>query len=150
MQYDTTAVTAEIDRVISDETRHVLRFGTGELSDSLALDRRLGLNRHLVEFFGGRKRALLELKSKWASIDHLRSGLNPYVIVSFSVAPKRFIRMEEKRTSPLAKRLLAARKAQEWGCFVGLHLDPIVVYDGFEEDYRALVDEIAAGVDLRG
>ena len=35
--------------------QHVLRFGTGELSDCLALDRRLDLNRPIVQFFGGSK-----------------------------------------------------------------------------------------------
>ena len=64
-------ILSQTDDAINQETRHILRFGTGELGDSLALDRRLDLNRHLVEYFGHKKKALLELKSKWASIDHL-------------------------------------------------------------------------------
>ncbi|MGD0230090.1 MAG: spore photoproduct lyase family protein [Syntrophorhabdales bacterium] len=148
VQTNVGAVIGEIDRAIAREGTHVPRFGTGELSDSLALDRRLDANRRIVEFFGERKKALLELKSKWASIDHLRSCLNPYVIVSFSVAPQRFIGMEEKGTSPLSKRLKALKLAQDWGCFVGLHLDPVVMYEGFERDYKELIDEIADMVDL--
>ena len=146
---DTGAIIEEIDHAITLEKTHYLRFGTGELSDSLALDRKLDVNRPLVRFFGERKAALLELKSKWASIDHLRSCLNPYTVVSFSVAPQKIINEEELRTSPLVKRLEALRKAQDWGCFVGLHLDPVIIYEGFERDYADLIDHIARVVDLK-
>ncbi|OPY65429.1 MAG: Spore photoproduct lyase [Syntrophorhabdaceae bacterium PtaU1.Bin034] len=145
---DADRIIEQIDDAIEREKSHVLRFGTGELSDSLALDRRLEVNRPIVEFFGNRKKALLELKSKWASIDHLVSCLNPYTIVSFSLAPQAIIDKEEKRTSPLYKRLKALRKAQDLGCFVGLHFDPVIIYDGFEKDYEYLIDDIARALDL--
>lgn len=146
---DVQGILGEIDGAIASETNHVLRFGTGELSDSLALDKRLGVNEPVVRFFGERKKALLELKSKWASIDHLRPSLNPYVIISYSVAPQRFVDAEEKRTSPVAQRLETLKKAQEWGCFVGLHFDPVVIYEGFEKDYADLIDQIANTLDLK-
>ena len=140
-------ILSQTDDAIDHETRHILRFGTGELADSLALDRRLGLNKHLVEYFGHKKKALLELKSKWASIDHLAPYLNPYTVISFSVSPQQLINTEEKRTSPLYKRLKAAKKAQDLGCFVGLHFDPVVMYDGFEKDYQYLIDDIGRILD---
>lgn len=146
---DTAPIVGQIERAIGREKRHVLRFGTGELSDSLALDEKLDLNRPIVEFFGETGKALLELKSKWASIDHLRSCLNPYTIVSFSLAPRASIEREEKRTSPLRERLQALRRAQELGCFVGFHFDPIIMYEGFERDYEDLIDDIAGAVDLK-
>jgi len=145
---DIPYITSQIDDMTGRETRHILRFGTGELSDSLALDRRYKLNRPLVEFFGERKNALLELKSKWAYIDHLIPHLNPYTIISFSIAPQRIIDEEEKRTSPLYKRLKTARKAQDAGCFVGLHFDPIIIYPGFEKDYHYLIEDISRILDM--
>jgi len=138
---------SQIEAEMEKEKVHIPRFGTGELSDSLALDRRLGLNRHLMEFFGEKKQAILELKSKWADISHIASFLNPYTVISFSLAPQRSIDREEKRTSPLYKRLKAARKAQELGSFVGLHLDPIIIYDGFEKDYEYLIKDISRILD---
>ena len=144
---DIPYILAQIEAVIEEEKVHIPRFGTGELSDSLALDRRLQLNRPLVEFFGTKKKALLELKSKWASIDHLAPYLNPYTVISFSLAPQQAIDREEKRTSPLYKRLKAARKAQNLGCFVGLHLDPVIIYDGFEKDYEYLIEDIGRILD---
>jgi spore photoproduct lyase len=144
---DPQKVIAELDRVIDSPSDHVQRFGTGELSDSLAIDRRYGLNRFLVEYFGNKQKAILELKSKWADFNHLIPCLNPYTVISFSISPQRFIDAEEKRTSPVHKRLKAARLAQENGCFVGLHLDPIVIYDGFERDYRYLIEDIGRILD---
>jgi spore photoproduct lyase len=146
---ETDRIITEIDNVINGEACHILRFGTGELSDSLAVDRRARVNAPIVEYFGARRKALLELKSKWASIDHLRGSLNPYTIVSFSLAPQTSIDREEKRTSPLYKRLKALRKAQGWGCFVGIHFDPVIIYEGFEKDYAYLIDDIARILDLR-
>ncbi len=137
----------QVNNVIEGETGHILRFGTGELSDSLALDRKLRLNEQMVRFFGDKKKALLELKSKWASIDHLIPALNPYTVISFSVSPQGLIDTEEQRTSPIRKRLKAARKAQDLGCFVGLHFDPVVIYDGFEKDYHYLIGDIGRILD---
>ena len=70
-------ILSQVNEAIDKEKSHILRFGTGELSDSLALDRRYGLNKPLIQFFGEKKKAILELKSKWAYIDHLREYLNP-------------------------------------------------------------------------
>jgi spore photoproduct lyase len=146
---DIAYILSQVEEAISAEKTHVLRFGTGELSDSLALDRKLKLNGPLIEFFGEKKKAILELKSKWASIAHLSPHLNPYTVISFSVAPQRMIDNEERRTSPLYKRLQAARKAQELGCFVGLHFDPVIIYEGFEKDYEYLIDDIGRILDLK-
>jgi len=146
---DIPYIISQIENMIDNEKNHILRFGTGELSDSLALDRQLGLNRPLVEFFGKKGRAILELKSKWAYITHLAPYLNPYTVISFSLSPQNIIDKEEKRTSPLYKRLRTARKAQELGCFVGLHFDPVIIYEGFEKDYKYLIDDIARILDLK-
>jgi len=146
---DMNYVLSQINEAIDAEKTHTLRFGTGELSDSLALDRKYNLNRPLVEFFGQKKKALLELKSKWAYIDHLLNHLNSYTIISFSLAPQQSISREEQRTSPLYKRLKAAKKAQDAGCFVGLHFDPVIIYPGFEKDYQHLIDDIGRILDLK-
>lgn len=142
-------VISQIKDAIEKEKRHILRFGTGELSDSLALDRKFRLNIPLIEFFGDEKKAIFELKSKWAGIDHLLPFLNKYTVISFSLAPKKIIQNEEKRTSSLRKRLNVLQKAIDKGCYVGLHFDPIIMYPGFEADYKELIDDVSREVDLK-
>jgi len=144
---DIPYILSQIEETINAEKDHILRFGTGELSDSLALDRKYRLNRPLLEFFGEKKKALLELKSKWADFNHLAPYVITYTVISFSLAPQRSIDREEQRTSPLYKRLKAAKKAQDLGCFVGLHLDPVIIYDGFEKDYEYLIEDIGRLLD---
>jgi spore photoproduct lyase len=139
----------QIDQEIDANPSQILRFGTGELSDSLALDRRLRLNQPIMEYFGQKKRAILELKSKWASVDHLLPSLNPFTVISFSLNPPAFIEKEEKRTSPLHKRLKALRKVQEKGSFIGLHFDPVVIYSGFEKDYEYVIEDVYRLLDLK-
>ncbi|MCX8111100.1 MAG: hypothetical protein N3D15_07610 [Syntrophorhabdaceae bacterium] len=141
-------VISQVDSIIENDKSHIWRFGTGELSDSLVFDRRYRLNKPLIDYFGEKKKALFELKSKWAQIDHLIPFLNRFTIISFSLAPQSIIDKEEKRSSPLYKRLKAAKKAQDRGCFVGLHLDPIIIYEGFEKDYYYLIEDIGRILDL--
>ena len=64
------------------------------------------------------------------------------------MAPQSIINKEEKRTSPLYKRLKAAKRAQDAGCYVGLHFDPVIIYPGFEKDYEYLIDDIGRILDL--
>jgi spore photoproduct lyase len=146
---DLPYILAQVKETIASGKDHVLRFGTGELGDSLALERELGLHRPLIQFFGREKRALLELKSKWASIRPVQDVLNPYTVVSYSLAPSRIIAQEEKRTSPLHKRLNVLKQVQDHGGFVGLHFDPIIIYPGFEKDYCSLIEEISSTLDLK-
>lgn len=146
---DVADVIRQLDEDIDAHPRQILRFGTGELSDSLALDRRLRLNQPLMEYFGDKKKAILELKSKWASLDHLLPSLSPFTVVSFSLNPPAFIQREEKRTSPLHKRLKALRKVQERGSYVGLHFDPVVIYPGFEKDYEYVIEDVYRLLDLK-
>ena len=59
---DIPYIISQIETAIDGEKDHILRFGTGELSDSLALDRRYRLNEPLIDFFGEKRKALLELE----------------------------------------------------------------------------------------
>jgi spore photoproduct lyase len=49
---------------------------------------------------------------------------------------------EEPRTPPLADRLAAAAEAQKAGFWIGFHFDPMIRHAGWEEGYRAVVEEI--------
>jgi spore photoproduct lyase len=49
--------------------------------------------------------------------------------------------LEHRTPSPL-RRLEAARKVQDAGYEVRLRIDPVFEYSTWEEDYRALVDQI--------
>ncbi|MCS6924692.1 MAG: radical SAM protein [Candidatus Binatia bacterium] len=140
------AVAAVVDR---HPQRH-FRVGTGELSDSLALDPLLGFSRNLVPFFAARPNVLLELKTKSDCVDELLY-LDPKdrVVVSWSLTPPDIVDSEEHRTAPFAARLEAARRVQAAGYKVGFHLDPLIEYPDWEAGYRETVARMLAAVELR-
>src|SRR3990172_470842 len=61
----------EIEAFLTRNSGSQVRLGTGELSDSLALDSIFPLSKALVPFFAERENAILELKTKSVQIDHL-------------------------------------------------------------------------------
>ena len=118
-------------------------------SDSLALDEELRVNGPVVQFFGERKGATFGAEIEMGFHRPPEPCLNPYVVVSFSVAPQRMIDAEEKDEPRFQETQGRSKRAQDWGCFVGLHFDPVVIYEGFEKDYADLIDEIAGTLDLK-
>ena len=129
--------------------RH-FRIGTGELSDSLALDPLLGFSADLVPFFAARQNVLLELKTKSDCVKGLLS-LDPKdrVVVSWSMTSPEIIDSEEHGTASFAERLAAARQVQAAGYKLGFHFDPLIEYPNWEEGYRDTIARIFSTIDAR-
>ncbi|MBI2987463.1 MAG: radical SAM protein [Deltaproteobacteria bacterium] len=140
----------ETDRLLSRHRRFLFRIGTGEITDSLALDPYIGFSSEVVPFFAEQPNALLELKTKSDRIEGLL-GLDSKerVVVSWSMNPQKVIDADEPLTASFEERLTAARHCQEAGYKLGFHFDPIVEYPGWEVDYREMVERIFAAVDHR-
>ncbi len=117
------------------------RVGTGELTDSLALDSTVPYTKHLLPFFNQQTNAVLELKTKSDQIANLLNHSDPTnIIVSWSLNPQTIIDREEKGTPSLIQRLEAARACLEKGYRIGFHFDPIILIPGWEEAYKQMVD----------
>ncbi|MBC7350207.1 MAG: hypothetical protein H5U05_09565 [Candidatus Aminicenantes bacterium] len=134
---------AELESFFQRQPGGIIRLGTGELADSLALDGLTENSVFLVEAFRGQDRFWLELKSKSDCIRPLleiRPSDN--VVLSWSLNPEAIIGAEEKGTASLGERLQAAAKVVRHGYRVGFHFDPILHYPGWHTDYERLVAEI--------
>ncbi|MEE9259034.1 MAG: radical SAM protein [Nitrospinaceae bacterium] len=133
----------ELDRIFTAQPEREFRVGTGELTDSLALDEIIPFSEFLIPFFNKKKNAVLELKTKSDEIGNLLKQDDPgNVIVSWSVNPQSVIDLEEKGTPNLKRRLEAARRCQEKGYRIGIHLDPIILFPGWEQAYEGLVRDL--------
>lgn len=133
----------ELRSFFSTSPGTTFRIGTGELADSLVLEPILGQNRILVEFFSGQQNAILELKTKSDVVEPLLD-LNHagHTVVAFSLNPPPIDRDEEFRTATFSERVTAAEKCVSAGYRVGFHFDPLILHNGWEENYRRAVHEI--------
>ncbi|MCX6349099.1 MAG: hypothetical protein NTV79_06320, partial [Candidatus Aureabacteria bacterium] len=124
-----------------------LRLGTGEFSDSLALDRLTGYSLPLIEFFREKGGCLFEFKTKSAEVANLlraRHGGN--IVAGWSVNPERVIRENEAYAAPLSARIAAAQRCAEAGYRLAFHFDPILFYPGWEKDYGEVVESLAGAI----
>ncbi len=131
---------AEISQGLAEADGRFFRIGTGEFTDSLALDSLTGLSRHLVTFMGTQTRAVLELKTKSAVIENLRDlDHRGRTVVAWSLNSPPIMKAEEIRTATLEERLTAAGQCADWGYRLAFHFDPIIYHDGWQEGYRQTI-----------
>jgi spore photoproduct lyase len=141
---------AEADEIFSKHRNMFFRVGTGEITDSLALEPYTGMVRELMPYFVEQPNVLLELKTKSNCVDSLLS-FDPKgrVVVAWSMNPQPVIARDEAETASLRERLAAARLCQEAGYRLGFHFDPLIEYPGWEADYEAMLDEVFATIDWK-
>ncbi len=128
----------------------ILRVGTGELGDSLALEPFLPLSQRLVPFFARFPNAILELKTKSCQVQGLLDlPHNKRTVVSFSLNPPLVADKAEPGVPKPRQRIEAAFLCAENGYPLGIHLDPLVMLEGWQEAYRGLLEELFRCLDPR-
>lgn len=140
----------EVAAVVDRQPWRHFRIGTGELSDSLALDPLLGFSGDLIPFFAARPNTLLELKTKSDCVDNLLP-IDPKgrVVVSWSLTPPAIADAEEHGTASFAARLAAARRVQAAGYKLGFHFDPLIEYPDWEAGYQETITRVFSTIDAR-
>lgn len=133
----------QIEKIYQENRGTPIRIGTGELSDSLALDNIARFAEILIPFFEERKGLLLELKTKTNRIQNvLKFKEIKNTIVSWSLNPQNIIDEEEFYSASLDERLKAASQCQRQGFKTAFHFDPIVYYEGWERDYKRVIKKL--------
>lgn len=141
---NTDNVLEDIALSIKDTKR---RIGSGELSDSLAMDKTIPLSKIIVPFVNKQDNILFEFKTKSDVIENLLN-LNPKnVMVSWSLNPASIIEQEEPFTASLKRRLTAAKEVSSYGYKVGFHFDPLIMTENFARLYGELIDELTSQID---
>ncbi|MCR9205890.1 MAG: hypothetical protein NXH75_15005 [Halobacteriovoraceae bacterium] len=142
-------VRSEMKELCEKHHDQTVWFHAGEFSDSLALTHLTGELPFYLETFKELPNAKLELRTKSANIKPLLE-LEPIanVITSFSLSPESRIKKTDLKTPPLKARLKAMKSLQERGFPLGIHLDPIIHEDNFEETYNILFKEIQEHLDV--
>jgi len=138
-------------RVIDMQPESIFRVGTGEFTDSLAIDPFTGWSDLLLPLFSSRKNAVLELKTKTKQIERLlRSKYRERIIVSWSLNSPYIATHEEHGATDLRGRLEAARQCQSEGFTLGFHFDPLIAHPKWKEDYLRTLELMDKYVDPKG
>ncbi|MBW2095254.1 MAG: DNA photolyase [Deltaproteobacteria bacterium] len=138
----------EVFNLIENNPDKIFRIGTGEFTDSLALDPLIGWTDILVPPFSKRKNAILELKTKTVHIEKLLAlRERDQIIVSWSLNSPTIAATEEHRAPSLKKRIEAAAACQSEGFLVGFHFDPLIPHPNWQDDYLKTIDLMARFID---
>lgn len=126
-------------------------FHVGEVCDALAFDPLTDFSVAISELFSQYKNGVIEFRTKSTNVQNLLLlKQHPQnMIPSWTLSPERVVNTLEHKTPSLRERLDAARRCQDAGYEVGVRLDPLIIYDGWEEDYRGMVEKILGKLDPR-
>src|SRR6056297_546265 len=133
----------ELEQEFFSHPEKLYRTGTGEFTDSLALEPLTGYSQDLIAFLGRFPNVCLELKSKIVDlswIDKVRR--TDRVLPAWSLNAPEIVRYEERDTAGLEDRLKGARECAQLGFRVCLHFDPIIRFSGWKQGYAQVVDMI--------
>lgn len=155
-------VFANIDRIIGYVQRHVSRQGVkpapnecdphawvydiGENSDC-SLDARISDNvRDLLETFRRLPTAKASFATKHVNRDLLGWDPQGRTRIRFSLMPQADAKLLDIRTSPIAERIAAIDDFVAAGYEVHVNFSPVVVRDGWLDDWAGLLDQLDAGI----
>ncbi|MCZ7586939.1 MAG: hypothetical protein M5R36_28325 [Deltaproteobacteria bacterium] len=128
----------------------VTNFNAGELMDSLSFEDVTGFIGELIPKMTGDdfERSELMLLTKSANVEALVSAAEEHpeaierVIPTWSINSPRAASCYEHAAPGTEQRLEAAKRVQDAGYKTRLRIDPMVPYEGWEDDYRDLVRSI--------
>ncbi len=133
----------ELAEVVDGDGGKFFRIGTGEFTDSLAIDRLTGLSKKLIHFMARRQNTILELKTKSGVIENLADmDHNGRTIVAWSLNSGPIMRQQEIRSATFEERLEAARQCAEWGYKLAFHFDPIIEHPHWQKEYTKTIERL--------
>ncbi len=123
-----------------NKTYHI---GTGQASDSLMWGNREGILDSLFLFAKQNPNVILEFKTKSDNISYfLENDIPKNILCTWSLNTPTIIKNEEHLAASLDKRINAARKIANRGTKVGFHFHPIVEYENYLDEYKAVYDRL--------
>jgi spore photoproduct lyase len=135
---------SKIGEIIDKYPEKLFRIGTGEFTDSLALDEIHHFSYLLAEFIKQRKNVVIEYKTKTTEIKKLFDiKERKRIVVSWSLNSPYIVTHEEHGAPSIKQRLIAAKECQDEGFIIGFHFDPLIIHDRWKEQYFKTVELMA-------
>ncbi len=128
---------------IDSRLPEVTVFEGAATSDPLPVEPYTGALAKAIEFFGAREMGRFRFVTKFTNVDNLlqlKHGGHTRFRFSINTAP--VIDRYERRTPRLSQRLDAAQKVFQAGYPTGFIVAPVIEYEDWQEDYRAVFFEL--------
>ncbi len=124
-------------------------FHVGEVCDSLAFDYLTDFSSDIARLFLKYENGKVEFRTKSTNVENLLKleQVPQNLIPSWTISPEYVAERIEHKTPGFFERLEAARKSQDHGLTVGIRLDPIFNFEGWENHYHNMVEEIFKQLD---
>lgn len=130
-------------RYIEERKPEITRFEAACTGDPVSLEHLTGALRHYIEFMGQQPLGRLRFVTKFANIDSLLDADHRgHTMIRFSINTSYVIRSFEPSTSNFEERIEAAGKVADAGFPLGFIIAPIIIYDGWKEDYPELIRKL--------
>ncbi|PIK72418.1 radical SAM protein, partial [Methylobacterium frigidaeris] len=100
----------------------------------------------LVGLFRDIPNAKASFATKFVNRDLLAYAPQAKTRIRFSLMPERIARVVDVRTSPMPERIAAIDAFVGAGYEVHANFSPVILYEGWEEDWRALFRALDAGI----
>jgi spore photoproduct lyase len=124
-------------------------FHVGEIADSLAFDNLTDFSLDLAYLAKNNENCTIEFRTKSTNIENLLSIENPTpnIIPSWTMSPQIVSETLEHKTPKFSERLEAGKACQENGYTVGVRIDPIIIYEDWENGYSEMINQIMTTLD---
>ena len=118
-------------------------------TDLLAFENILPITNDWIQFAKQNLDLNLEIRTKSALYHSIKDTKPSYqILLAWTLSPDRVVKKYELNTPPLSKRISAIKSALDDGWKVRLCFDPILHYDGWENDYLELFNKVKSSLNL--
>lgn len=141
-------ILARASQYMEQRQPQITIFEAAATSDPIAVEPYSGSLARAIPFFAEQEYGRLRLVTKFPYIDSLLDlEHRGHTRIRFSINSDPVIRRFEHRTPPLTERLLALGKVVDSGYPSGVIIAPVILEEGWQNDYEQLLRDLADRID---
>lgn len=138
-----------IERHIAKQEDRITTFEVASAGDPLGIEHITGTLAKTITFFGQLDKGRLRVVTKFSNVEPLlQLKHNGHTRFRFSVSSRYVLHHFEHNTASFEERIEASGKMADAGYLMGFIVAPIMIYDGWKDEYRELFTLLSKKVNL--
>lgn len=145
----------EIEFLFSNSKEKLFYFNLGETTDSLLTEKHFEILQKILEILSIKSKkfnkfCFIELRTKTNNILKLNKNFsfsNAKIIYAVSLSPNETIEKFEHNTTTFEERIKTLKFVETYDFFLGIRLEPIIIYPVYEIKYESVVKSIKNLID---